>query len=97
MLSVTYSTFRDWFDANFDDERCERALRYRFDSGAAGLVYESQTVPLYNQFANEIWELVLDDCLTIQDYIHGRVFDTANAFATFMVWHAAYRLAGRRK
>jgi hypothetical protein len=86
-----YSTFGDWFKANFDDERCERVHRYGFESGAAGLVSDSQTVPLYNAFANEIWDVVLGDCLTIQDYIASEPFKTASAFSTFMVWHAVYR------
>lgn len=90
------STFRDWFYVEFDDERCRRAIEYGFGSGAAGLVYDSQTVPLYNQFANEIWDIVLEDRLSIQDILHGQEFATASAFSTFMVWQACYRLSGCR-
>jgi hypothetical protein len=96
-LSVTYSTFRDWFAANFDDERCDRALRYGFESGAAGLIYDSQTVPLYNEFADEIWDIALDGYLTMQDITHGQVFEVASVFSTFMVWQASYRLAMSRE
>jgi hypothetical protein len=92
-----FSTFRDWFGAKFDDERCSRAIEYGFESGAVGLVYDSQTVPLYNEFSNEIWEIVLDECLTIQDVIERQVFETASSFASFMVWNAAIRLASERR
>lgn len=92
-----YSTFRDWFNANIDDELCMQLRRYGFDSGVVGkLVYFSQTVPLYNEFGNEIWELVLDEYLSIQDVIQHETFPNANAFANFMVWGAANKLAWER-
>ncbi len=92
-----FSTFRDWFNTNIDDELCMRLRRYGLDSGAVGkLIYFSQTVPLYNEFANEIWELVLDEHLSIQDVILHESFPNASAFANFMVWGAANKLAWDR-
>lgn len=92
-----YSTFSDWFAANVDDEQCIRLRTHGIESGVVGkLVYFSQTVPLYNEFANEIWELVLDDHLSIHDVIERQPFGNATSFANFMVWGAASRLAWQR-
>lgn len=89
-----YSTFCDWFDAKFDDERCQRLSDYGFESGAVGLVYDSQTDPLYKEFANEIWHIVFEG-RSMQEVLEGRDFLSASDFANFMVREACCRLAVR--
>jgi len=92
-----FSTFRDWFDANVDDEQVDRIRKCGIDSGVAtSLIHYSQTVPLYNEFANELWELVLDGHQSIHDIVKGRDISSASGFANYMVWYAADLLAWMR-
>ena len=93
---MSYSSFQDWFSAKFDDERCERVVRDGFESGAGGLIYDSQTIPIYNEFSNDIWEIVMNEYSSIHGFVSGRNFLNANDFATQMVWCASTLLAQSR-
>ncbi len=92
-LSVTYSTFRDWFDASFDDERCVKALRYGFASGAAGLIWPSETTPVYERHRADIWAIVIEHYGTVEECIAGMRVESPCRFEMIMVRTAAEQLA----
>ena len=97
--STGFKTFTDWFSANVDDDDCKDIRECGvFNSPPRGLNYHGETAPLYDAFSEEIWDIVLQGNITIQEYIAEQDFlGSATNFATFMVLSAVEELAFQRK
>ena len=95
---TSWTNFTDWFSDNVDNDSCKELNRMgALQAAPPGLIYYSETVPLYNEFANDIWDIVLQDGITLQELIGDHDFyGRATQFANFMVWCAAERLAFER-
>ena len=94
--STSYSTFTDWFSANIEDEECEHLCKMGADYAAPTKIKnKSQTIPLYNEFANDIWDIVFQDGITIKNIPESHL-QSATSFAHFMVWYAVEVLALQR-
>jgi len=95
---TSWTNFTDWFNANIDDDDCNDIREYGVcNSPPRGLYFHRETAPLYDAFSEEIWDIVLQDGITIQEHIAEQDFcDSATNFATYMVWSAAERLALER-
>jgi hypothetical protein len=96
--STGFKTFTDWFSANVDDDDCIDIREHGvLNSPPRGLYYHRETAPLYDAFSDEIWDIVLQGHITIQEHIAETDFlDSASDFATFMVWSAVEELAFER-
>jgi len=93
----SWSNFTDWFTDNIDNDDCKYICEYGIcDAAPSGLIYYSDTVALYKEYWNEIWDIVLEDGITIQDCIREQDLCSATQFANYMVWAATERLAFER-
>ena len=93
----SWSYFTDWFADNITNDDCKYILEYGICAAApSGLIYYSETVALYKEYWNEIWDIVLEDDITIQDCIRDQDLRSATQFANHMVWAATEKLAFER-
>ena len=93
----SWSYFTDWFTDNITNDDCKYILEYGILAATPpGLIYYSETVALYKEYWNEIWDIVLEDDITIQDCIREQDLRSATQFANHMVWAATEKLAFER-
>ena len=93
----SWSYFIDWFTDNITNDDCKYIFEYGILAATPpGLIYYSETVALYKEYWNEIWDIVLEDDITIQDCIREQDLRSATQFANHMVWAATEKLAFER-
>lgn len=94
----SYGSFEDWFLANFDADSARDLREHGAGCGVGGLVYTSETVPLFNAFESEIENLATDD----HDAELWQIAKASDArgitqLKNALVWAAAERLAQKLK
>ena len=97
LLRLAGSLFRAIHTDNITNDDCKYILDYGILAAPPpGLIYYSETVALYKEYWNEIWDIVLEDDITIQDCIREQDLRSATQFANHMVWAATEKLAFER-
>lgn len=89
-----YGSFEDWFLANMDADSARDLREHGAGCGVGGLVYYSDTVPLFNAFQDEIETIATDDYDTDLWQI-AKACDARSItqLKNALVWAAAERLA----
>lgn len=89
-----YESFEDWFLANIDAESARDLREHGASCGIGGLVYYSDTIPLFNAFQGEIEAIATDDYDT-DLWQFAKVCDARGItqLKNALVWAAAERLA----
>jgi hypothetical protein len=96
------ATFREWFKQNLAEDYGRDIANHGADAGYPHIRYTADTVELFDQYGEEIWEMAVEEaesmgCKNVAEMIAG--FKRANmigSLATFknlMVWYACERLA----
>ena len=89
-----YGSFEDWFFANMDADSARNLREHGAICGIGGLVYYSDTVPLFNAFQDEI-EAIATDNYDTDLWQFAKVCDARGItqLKNALVWAAAERLA----
>ena len=89
-----YGSFEDWFLANIDADSAHDLREHGASCGVGGLVYYSDTVPLFNAFHDEIETLATDGYDT-ELWQFAKACDARGItqLKNALVWAAAERLA----
>ena len=90
---IRAKSFRGWFRRNVSPADIDTIRKYGVGAGIPGLIYYSDTLPLYERFKDEIWTLALGKDGRLDELLASQDTDTPTHFANFMVWAAATRLA----
>ena len=96
------TTFREWFVENLAEDYGRDIARHGADAGYPHITYTSDTVKLFDQFGDEIWEMANDDaesmgCKNVAEMIAGfgraDMLGSLDQFKNLMVWYACEALA----
>jgi hypothetical protein len=101
-MRIRARTFEDWMRANFSKSDLQDMTTHGVDSGFGGLTYYSDTIKLYDRFADEIWNALWEDA-QCAGYNNVLQFITDNfrcsdvscdaEFKNLLVWYMAERTA----
>jgi len=101
-MKIRAKTFESWMRANFNKSDLRDMVNYGVSGGFAGLTYYSDTVKLYDRFADEIWDALWDDAqgagyhnvlqFIVDNFKCSDVTDDAE-FKNLLVWYMAERTA----
>jgi hypothetical protein len=92
------ATFHEWFKQNLAEDYGRDIANH----GAEHITYTADTVELFDQYGEEIWEMAVEEaksmgCKNVAEMIAGfKRADRIGSLATFknlMVWYAVERLA----
>jgi hypothetical protein len=96
------NTFRQWLKDNLDAGQLRDLANHGADAGWPGLIYTSDTVKLFDQFGDEIWELAVEQAeqlgegnvaTMIGGFRRADMLDSLDTFKNLMVWFAAEEYA----
>lgn len=90
-LQTQYNTFKQWMHDNYDHSDWENIEHSGCINGVSGLIYYSETVELYDAFADEMHEVIAEyKEMTgeMPDYIVKNL-DNATSFKNAVVWFVA--------
>lgn len=98
---ATPKNFRAWFAANLS-EHAEDLANHGADAGYPDITYTSDCVAVFDQFADEIWTMAVDDaddmgeknvCAMIAGFTRSDMLGDWNTFKTLMLWYACEKVA----
>lgn len=104
MNTTKPNTFEEWLRETLEPTSIEDLAQYGADTGWPGLSYYSDTVELYNEYSEEIWDALADDA---EDFGHDHPLElvatfggakdvySATQFKNLLVWYMAERTARR--
>ncbi len=96
------TSFREWMLSKFEIRELKDIATHGANAGWGGLVYYHETVALYEQYRDEIWEMLLEDTESMghdNPYALMATFGGAKdvgdytQHANLLVWYAAERVA----
>ena len=96
------ATFREWFKQNLAKDYGRDIANHGADAGYPHIRYTADTVELFDQYGDEIWEMAVEEaenmgCKNVAEMIAGfKRADRIGSLAKFknlMVWYAVERLA----
>jgi len=94
-------TFKKWFENNLKD-CAEDIANYGADAGYPYITYTNECVELYNQFEDEIWDMLYEDVQNfgyknipefIATFRRQDMTHTSDQFKNLLVWYACERIA----
>ncbi|HEV2548442.1 MAG TPA: hypothetical protein VGU20_13970 [Stellaceae bacterium] len=94
-------TFREWFRNHLADSARDIA-EHGADSGFPHITYTSDTVKLFDQFGDEIWEMLVNDasdcgdknvCQFIAGFRRDDMMESLDQFKNLLVWYACEKVA----
>jgi molybdate-binding protein len=95
------TTFKEWFEKNLAEDAADIA-RHGADAGFGGITYTSDTVKLFDQYEDEIYQMLADDAeefghKNVPEFIatFGRadMAETMSGLKNLLVWYACEKLA----
>lgn len=94
-------TFKEWMEAQFDHDQLNDIVNHGVNGGFSGLIYYSETTALYQQYKDEVWEILYDEAealgISILEMLAqlqlGKKASTAYQFENFLIWFAAEKIA----
>ena len=100
-MNQNYNSFKDWMTNHFSNKELADIANFGCASGFHGLIYYSETTTLYQQYKDDIWELVTDatelygykSSMEFLASLHGSLIDDADQFENLLVWFAAEQIA----
>jgi len=101
-MRIRARTFKGWMRANFSKSDLQDMITHGVSGGFGGLTYYSDTVKLYDRFADEIWDALWEDAQSagynsvlqfiVDNFKCSDVSDDAE-FKNLLVWYMAERTA----
>lgn len=94
-------TFKEWFEDNLGESAVDIAL-HGADAGYPCITYTSDTVDVYNQFEDEIYEMLNEDAddmgydnieMMISQFNRSDMLSSPDQRKNLLVWYACERLA----
>ncbi|MCP1768306.1 DUF7222 domain-containing protein (plasmid) [Bradyrhizobium barranii] len=104
-LRIRATSFQSWFNANLKAHARDIA-RHGADCGFPSISYTSDTVCIFDRFADEIWAMAVADaeeyghtnvCEMIAGFKRSDMLADYDSFKNLMVWYACEKLAGERE
>src|SRR3990167_9795302 len=102
MSDNNFLTFKDWMKNQFDYDELLNLCEHGAQGGFSGLIYYSETNALYNEYRNDIWDMLERDredfgmqtCAELIASFNGAK-DVASdeQYKNLLVWYAAERIA----
>ena len=94
-------TFKQWMQEQFDHDELKDMVNHGVNNGFSGLIYYSETTALYQQYKDEIWDILYEESeafgVSILEMLAqtrlGKDAATAYQFENFLVWFAAENIA----
>lgn len=100
-MIIRSKTFRAWFNANLRDS-ARGIANHGADAGYPCITYTSDTVKIFDHFADEIWEMAVQDaeefgnknvCEMIAGFSRSDMLGSFDQFRNLMVWYACEKVA----
>ena len=94
-------SFSDWFKEHLGDS-AQDIVQHGADCGWSFITYTKDCVELYDQFAEEIWEMLVEDSESfghknpmefVATFKRSDMTETPDLFKNLLVWFACERLA----
>lgn len=102
-MIIQSKSFKDWFKANLN-EYAEDIASHGADAGFPKISYTTDTVKIFDKFADEIWEMAVEDAedigyknvaAMIAEFGRSDMLDDFNSFKNLMVWYGCEKLANQ--
>lgn len=102
MIENYCKTFHDWMRRQFNHNELADLSNYGAVCGFGGLIYYHETAALYNQYHEEIWEMLEEDRQSFGMNTCSEVIASFNGakdvvsdeqYKNLLVWYAAERIA----
>jgi hypothetical protein len=100
-MNIQYESFKDWFEENLH-EHIEDIALHGADAGYPAITYIADTVKVFNEFENEIWDMAVEDAeamgyknvaAMIAEFGRSDMLYSINCFKNLMVWYACEKFA----
>lgn len=100
-LIIRAKDFRAWFKANLRESARDIA-RHGADAGYPYITYTSDTVAIFDKFAEEIWDMAHADaeefgaknvCEFVAGFGRADMLFSYDGFKNLMVWYACEKVA----
>lgn len=94
-------SFTNWFKANLR-QYAQDIASHGADCGFPYITYTADTVEIFDKFANEIWEMAVEDAedlgyknvtAMIAEFNRSDMLSDFDSFKNLMVWYACEKLA----
>jgi len=102
MSNFELLTFKDWMKNQFDHDELVSLCEHGAQGGFSGLIYYFETNALYDQYRDDIWDMLEEDresfgmktCAELIASFNGAK-DVASdqQYKNLLVWYAAERIA----
>ena len=95
-------TFKKWMLNQFTHNELADLCNHGAQNGFSGLIYYPETTALYNQYRDDIWDMLEEDriqlgyqtCLELIASFNGaKNVGSENQYKNLLVWYAAERIA----
>ena len=102
MTNNKYKSFKDWMLDQYSHNELADIANHGCMSGFSGLIYYSETTTLYNEYKDDIWEMVAQDVEDfgyksdigfIDSFTGAQNVTGADQFENLLVWYAAEKIA----
>lgn len=95
------NTFKEWMLSNFSRDELADMCRHGANVGWHGLIYYSETTKLYQQYKDEIWEMLYEDAESfgmspielINNFQTAKSVTNADQFENLLIWYGAEKIA----
>jgi len=99
-LIIRAKTFRAWFEHNLKDSARDIA-NHGADGGFPYITYTSDTVAVFDRFADELWEMMADEAESMGENVgtfigqfrRADMLATVDTFKNLVVWYACERVS----
>jgi hypothetical protein len=100
---MQFESFEDWFRSNLS-EYARDIASHGAACGFPCITYTSDTVKIFDEFADEIWDMAVEDAsdigykniaAMIAEFNRADMLETVNQFKNLMVWYACEKLANQ--
>lgn len=100
-MEMEFKTFKEWMLHQFEHNELADLCNHGAQGGFSGLIYYHETTALYNQYHEDIWEMLYDDaeslgihCLELVATFGGaRDVHSDAQYKNLLIWYAAEKIA----
>lgn len=101
---MKHETFKEWMADQFDRGELKDMINHGVVNGFPGLITYTQTNNLYDEYKDEIWQMLYDDAEDmgnanvlelIASFNGAKDVGSDDQFKNLLVWYAAEKIASR--
>jgi len=94
-------TFKEWMTEGFSHNELADMVNHGVSGGFGGLIYYSETTQLYQQYKEEIWDMLYLDAESfgetilqmIANFSGAKNVGSSDQLENLLVWYAAEKIA----